>query len=238
MKHTDDTSGIFRSLLPDQPGSLEAQVVAYSDKIAYICHDLEDAISAGIVEELEKNNIIPKGYLGKFWLDFGIEQHQISKGVSPLIAGMIRILIEETSKVINKYGVDSIEKVRGFTLNPTGKNKIVNFGPYESKFIELKKFVYQYIYSSPVVSIMDVKAVRIVKNILHTYRKNPEQLPYPVYNEYIKAKEAPEQSADGYRNTPARVICDYIAFMTDRYAIEEYDRLFAPHSKIYRGTGI
>jgi dGTPase len=190
------------------------------------------------VDELEKNHIIPKGYLEKFWLDFGVEQYHISKGVSPLIAGMIRILIEQTSSVINKNGIDSLEKVRAFNQNPEGKNKILTFGPYEEKFRELKKFVYKYIYGSPVVTIMDVKAVRIVKNIFHTYKRNPEQLPYPIYMEYIKAKDSAEQMSDGYTNSPARIICDYMASMTDRSAIEEYDRLFDPHSKIYRGTGV
>ncbi len=232
LKHTGDSSGIYKSLNPNQPGSLESQVVAYADKIAYVCHDLEDAISAGIIHQLEENQLVEKGWLEKFWVDFDVEQYHVEKGVSPLIGNLNRILIEETLKVVEKYNIDSVDKVRSFISNPESNNKIVTLGPYENKFSELKRFVYAYIYGSPVVSIMDVKAVRIVKKILQTYKRNPEQLPYEIFSLYKKAVESDMQYGDGHKTTPKRVIYDYIASMTDRYAIEEYDRLFNPHSKI------
>ncbi len=238
LKHTGDSSGIYADLCPDKPGSLESQVVYYADKIAYICHDLEDAMSAGIIDELKKSCIIGQEYPEKFWYDFGVEKCHIDKGVSPLIGVLTRVLTEETIKVISRYNIDSTEKVRKFCDNGENLNRIVTFGPFESRFKELKGFVYKYIYSSPVVSVMDVKAVRVIRKIFHTYKRNPEQLPYPVYDLYIKTVEKPEKLGNGYLTTPLRVICDYIASMTDRYAIEEYDRLFNPHSKVYKGVSI
>lgn len=233
LKHTDDSSGVYSSLNPGKPGSLESQVVSYADKIAYICHDMEDAMGAGIIEQLEKNEIIDKDYLEKFWTAFKVEHHHFKKGVSPLIGSMTTLLIEETLKVINRYNIDSIEKVRNFDGSGDNRNMIVTFGVYEKNFKELKKFVYEYIYNSPVVSVMDVKAVRVVKKILNTYMRNPEQLPYHIYKDYKNAAQGQTVQGDGYRASPKRIICDYIASMTDRFAIEEYERLFEPRSKIY-----
>ncbi len=236
LKHTGDSSGIYAELYPDKPGSLESQVVYCADKIAYICHDLEDAMNAGIIDELKRNRIIGEEYPEKFWFDFGVEQCHIDKGVSPLIGNLTRILTEETMKTISSSKIDSIKKVREFTGNKENKNRIVTFGTYEASFKELKAFVYEFIYKSPVVSVMDVKAVRVIRKIFHTYKRNPEQLPCSVYDLFKKTAEKPQKLGEGYVTTPLRVICDYIASMTDRYAIEEYDRLFDPHSKVYKGV--
>lgn len=234
LKHNEDrTKGIYMSLEPDKPSSIEGQIVGLIDTVAYVCHDLEDGISAGLVGEKIEYGLLTKKALDELWEMFDA---RIESGISSIINRLVTDIVETSCNTLLSNNIDSVEKVRGFN------KKIITLGKYREPFSRLKKFVLDFVYSSPMTTIMDVKAEKFIKEIYDSYWKNPKQLPHNEYKKFIDASsenfdKAKERGGniyvyDGYKTTPARVLCDYIASMTDRFALETYDKLFNPHIKI------
>jgi dGTPase len=220
--------------VPSLPSGLEGQVVALSDTIAYVCHDLDDGLNAGLISSLFDERLISKKSFNKIMYDsFGLKPNS---GISALINTLVIDVVESSWEIINKNNIASIDQVRSFS-DEKG-NKIVRLGKHEEAFRKLKKFVGDNIYQSPMTTIMDVKAQKIVSEIYNTYWNNPKQLPNHVYKKFIDADKASDKSSGaamscgGYKITPRRVLCDHIAEMTDRSALETYDKLFGLFTKI------
>lgn len=239
LKHNDDrTSGIYESLEPDKPSGIEGQIVALADTVAYVCHDLEDGLEAGLFDDAIRCGLLNKQDIERLWdmFDAGLEN-----GVSSIINRLVKDIVDSAWNVLRDNNIDSVQKVRKFRDEGTN-NRIVRLGKYKKSFKELKGFVGKYVYGNTMTAIMDTKAKKFIGEIYESYLKNPEQLPGDVYKSFIDASKACDTVGgntgerddlnDGYRDTPARVLCDYIASMTDRYALETYDRLFDPHIKI------
>ncbi len=227
LKHTKDhTDGIYEDLMPSLPSSLEGQVVALSDTIAYVCHDLDDGLNAGLINSLFNEKLLSKKSFNKIMYEnFGLKPNS---SISSLINTLVMDVVESSWEIINKNNITSIDQVRSFS-DEKG-NKIIRLGKHEEAFRKLKKFVGDNIYQSPMTTIMDVKAQKIVSEIYNTYWNSPKQLPNHVYKKYISSRAA--MSYGGYKITQGRVLCDYIAEMTDRSALETYDKLFSPFTKI------
>lgn len=239
LKHTKDrTKGIYEDLMPNEPASLEGQTVALADTIAYVCHDLDDGLNAGLIR-----SVIDEGLLSKKTLDrtvyenFGLRR---DSGISPLINALVIDVVESSWNIISANNITTLEQARKFT-DEKG-NGIIRLGKHDKAFKSLKKFVGEHIYQSPMTTIMDVKAQKIVGEMYRTYWENPKQLPNRIYKKFIDASKASDKDSiskqstmppcEGYKTTPARVLCDYIAEMTDRSALESYDKLFGPFTKI------
>ncbi len=228
LKHTSDrTEGIYPSLLPNSPSCIEGQIVAIADTIAYICHDLDDGINAGLINR--SDGIIQEQELEALWAQFDIKY---DGSVRTIINHLVTDLVETSLGVIIDYNIDSLEKVRGY-VEQDGTRNIIRLGRYHKAFKALKTFVVNHIYKNSVTNIMDVKAQASIEKIYDTYTDKPEQLPRQIYKKFIMSSNTNTPNGyDGYATTPARVLCDYIALMTDRYALETYDKLFNPHTKI------
>lgn len=241
MKHTKDhTEGIYENLRPNEPSSLEGQVVALSDTIAYVCHDLDDGMNAGLMSDSIREGLLTdRSFNETVYESFGLKP---GSGISALINTLVLDLVETSWHIIDTKNITSLEQVRKFTDPTASGNKIIRLGRHEKAFKNLKKLVGEYIYASPMTTIMDVKAKKIIGEIYNTYWSNPKQMPARVYKKFMDATKAsnsghpsikPDISGhDGYVTTPARVLCDYIAEMTDRSALETYDKLFGPFTKI------
>jgi dGTPase len=195
---------------------LEAQVVDLSDAAAYDSHDIDDGLTAGFIEEeelmelplfAEAAELVRKKH-GK--LDKVLRIRQI---VRVLINIEVMDVLAETRKRIKEAGLSSTDDVR-----ERGR-EIVAFSPERARGKgELEKFLYDRLYSHHRVKRMSLKAGRFVTELFNAYVDEPRQLP-PEYQRHIE--EVGLQ----------RGVCDYVAGMTDRYAQDEYKKLFYPYER-------
>ncbi len=197
--------------------TLEAQIVDLADEIAYSNHDLDDGISSDMIDIEELNEIdlwrtnfekVKKMYPHE---DFKIHK---SQAIIRIINSLVTDLVEETLKNIEEYGISSVEDVRGCDV------RLVSFGKeMDKKNRELKRFLKEKLYSHHRVIRMADKANRILRHLFRVYIHEPKLLPPHVYANIDEVGKE-------------RLICDYIAGMTDRFALDEYKKLFDPFEKV------
>jgi len=132
--------------------------------------------------------------------------------VRMLIAWQVGDLLEQTRQRLRQESIATVEDVRRFPEPLVGPSPEVR-----RLKAELEEFLHRRVYSHYRVQRMAVKGARIVRMLFDEFRRAPQLLP-PRYARRI----------DG--NPPERVVCDYVAGMTDRYAQDEYLRLFHPYS--------
>ena len=167
------------------PETLEGQIVRRADQMAYVNHDIDDAIRAGILQDGD----IPKS---------------ISK-----------VLGQSHSQRINTLVCDAIEASRG-------ENKICMTPAVEQALAELRSFMFEHVYRNPVAKGQEAKAREMLKWLYDYYFNHPEAMPEDFQ---------PQLSFDGMERT----VCDYIAGMTDKYAVDKYTELFIPAGWNIRG---
>ena len=196
---------------------LEVQVVDIADEIAYDNHDLDDGLDSGLVEEEKLNDVeLWKDADTAVKKDFSkipakIKRYQI---VRNLINTQVTDLVKNTEGLIKKFGLKSESDVRKIP------ERVVRFSDKMSALRKpLKSFLMTNLYHNYRVVRMSDKASRFIKGLFETYVKNPEQLPSSARLRLGKD--------DKYR-----VVCDYIAGMTDRYALDEYKKFFDPYEKV------
>ncbi|PLY00429.1 MAG: deoxyguanosinetriphosphate triphosphohydrolase [Desulfuromonas sp.] len=202
---------------PDQQPTLEAQIIDLADEIAYNNHDIDDGLKAGYLDlnELrtvqiweETFQLVVKKFPG---LDF---ERQIYQTISHLIGRLINDLVVTTEQTLAAMNIESLDDVR------RSKKRLVNFSPeLSAQNRELKKFLMQRLYTHYKVERMRVKSERFITLLFECYSENPSLLPENYQLKYPKYGEV-------------KVICDYIAGMTDRYAMDEYKRLFEPYERV------
>ena len=175
-------NGIDRHTTGPQPNTLEGQIVRISDRIAYINHDIDDAVRAGVITETDISSDI-RNYLGR------------SK--SERINAMVKAVI-----------FNSIESIK---MDPDTARY----------FEELHAFLYERVYTNPVAKGEESKVGGIIEGLYRYFLRHENALP----QEYQKIA-----AAEGVN----RAVADYIAGMTDHYAIDVYSRLFIP--KAWAGT--
>ncbi|OIO38555.1 MAG: deoxyguanosinetriphosphate triphosphohydrolase [Candidatus Omnitrophica bacterium CG07_land_8_20_14_0_80_50_8] len=201
---------------PFNSPSLESQVVDLSDEIAYDNHDIDDGLTSGMIAESELDKIaLWASIKKKLKLSPGakveVKRRQIIRG---LINLEVTDLIKQSSRNIAKYAVKS----------PQGAMKLDRFTiAFSLKLAEeretLRNFLKTGLYRHYRVVRMTDKARRFVRALFQVYLSQPEQLP-PGSQKRLKAEGA------------HRVICDYLAGMTDRYAQNEYRKFFEPFERM------
>ncbi len=171
--------GIVTHTGDDLPETLEAQIVRFSDKIAYINHDIDDSIRAGILT----NDDIPK----------------------------------EISAVLgntHKLRIDTL--VRNVIDASWEKPQIVMTAEVEKAMMDLRSFMFENVYSSPVAKGEEHKVTQLLGDLYNYYLKRPEAMT----DDYLKLVDE-----DGVE----QVVCDYVAGMTDKYAANKFAELFVPY---------
>jgi dGTPase len=199
----------IQEYLPNVVPTLEAQIINPADEIAYINHDIDDGIEAGLITIADLFQIpLWKNIYGnvKSSYPYVREKKLKYKSISTLIGFLIIDIINNTLKNINLYAIDSIEKLRKI-------NKIiVEFSDeIKEKKEKLKHFLVDNLYFHPKVMEMNKKSELIIITLFEGYNKRFYLLP----ERYKKRIESEHKE---------RIICDYIAGMTDRFAIEEYNK--------------
>ena len=216
VKHsTDFDVPHLEGLLEFSEGAptLEAQVINSADEIAYNSHDLDDGLKSGYIElsELKKVTV---------WNDIYSQvvgavrepSLRIYKAIRVLINRQVIDVINHTNSKIAELKIKSVEDVR-----QQQKKLIVGFSQEELTLQkELKDFLCTNLYNHHKVVKMHNKARRYIEALFDVYIKDPRQLP-------------PDFS---HTDNKHRAVADYIAGMTDRFAQDEYERLFLPYTKM------
>jgi dGTPase len=219
VKHTTayDKPPKIKDLEPGFSPPLEAQVVDMADEIAYDNHDLDDGITSGLINEadLEKIQIWKEG-CKKIDKEYTNIKDQIRKFqvIKYLINLEVTDIITASQETIKKLDIRSLKDVRQI------KNRVISFSKdVQQKRLSLRVFLKKNLYQHYKVIRMSNKAHRFIEELFNVYLAKPDQLP-PTSHSRIKHQGA------------HRVICDYIAGMTDRYAQDEYKKLFQPYERV------
>ncbi len=194
----------------------EAQVAALADDIAYNNHDIQDGLRAGLFEIDDLMDMALTGDVFREVMEEfpGIERDRlISEAVRRLIGIWTRDLIAEFQRLAAKAKPKSVEDVRALD------HPLAQFSDnIRAKQQPLKEFLFQRMYRHHKVNRMMSQARRIVRELFGLFIAEPDTLPSP-WRERA-------QAADRDMIKRARVVCDYIAGMTDTYAIDVHRRLF------------
>jgi dGTPase len=198
-----------RFLLRRQP-SVEAQIANVADEIAYNNHDVDDGLRSGLVvtPQIEEIPIVAR-HVAEVRSHFpGIgERRAVHETVRRMINTLVVDLIEQTQRRIALAAPASVDDVRS-------AGPLVGFSaPVLAEAEALKRFLRDKLYRHPEVMRMTAKARRIVTELFEAFHQEPRLL--PTDHQVRVANEGP------------RAIADYIAGMTDRFAIREHRRLFA-----------
>lgn len=201
---------------PDEMPTLEAQFASAADEIAYNSADLDDGLRAGLLEPHELEDL----ELWRRWRD----ENELGKGrftdqvrhkfIRWVVNEMVSDYTTTTDSRLAKGKIDSVVKLRA------QKEAIGGFSEaMTAQLTPLKKYLFDNFYRNYRVVRMARKAEQVIETLFEAFVKNPELLP-----KHIRER----MDSEGV----ARVTCDYIAGMTDRFALEEYDRMFDPSTRV------
>ena len=205
--------------------TLEALVVDIADSLAYLSHDIDDGITSGCISEddLADSQLWRKAYQ-RVAPSLNSKDKQMFKYqiVKALIDIQMKDLLVTSSQRLEQLNLKSSRAVKDYNLkNPA--NSVIDFSPAlkeERDYLQTvlnKKLYHHY----RVVRMTD-KANRIIHDLFEVYKENPTQLPYSVY-----------QRDKRYSDTEKyEIIGNYIASMTDRFALDEHKKLFDPYQKV------
>jgi len=201
-----------RFLDREQPG-LEAQIANIADAIAYNNHDVDDGFRAGLLslELLREQPLfaLANDDVQRRYPDLE-DRRLIYETIRRMIGRVITDLIETTKTNIDAAGPASIDDVR------KADRPLVSFSDeIFEQHVSLKRFLHKHLYSHEQKLEMTRRAQQIIRELFELYTQDIEQLPEDF------ARQAAEQEKPGQ----ARVVADYVAGMTDRYAIAEHERL-------------
>ncbi|KAB2836407.1 MAG: deoxyguanosinetriphosphate triphosphohydrolase [Candidatus Brocadia sp.] len=196
---------------------LEAQIVDKADSIAYDNHDLDDSLKAGIITDDELQIVdLWRETQKKVKQKYAIYDPDIviAQTIKTLINLEVTDLIENTMSRIKREGIKTVQDVREYP------GLIVSFSSSLSEQKKnLQEFLFKNVYQHYRVIRMADKAKRFLEELFVAFIKNPKQLPIE-YQKWI-------EEAGLYQ-----AVCDYIAGMTDRFAQDEYKKLFYPYERV------
>jgi len=192
--------------------SLEAQVANLADEIAYNNHDIDDGLRSGLLnmKQMEEVELFARLHRQVVQQYPGLPgRRELYETIRLMITAMTADLVDESCRLLKEAAPQSIEDVRN------GPPLIRFSSKMREETTALKRFLYANLYRHYKVNRMRVKASRIVRELFEAFMTDPVLLPFDY------------QVASGDTMKQARKIADYIAGMTDRYAIREHKRIYS-----------
>ena len=214
IKHSRDYDSrkhpeLLEYLLEQRP-PLEAQLIDLADEIAYNTADLDDGYEARLLSLEDIRAGVP--VFERFFREVATiypdaaDKLKFNETIKRMLDRMVGDLIENTLSVLRESSVSTLPEVRAFP------HRLVSLSPtVEQERRENKEFLYQRLYFSPALAAEKDEAEVIVRSLFAYWMENPSALPH---NYQEKAQTEPL----------ARVVCDYIAGMTDHFIYEQHDR--------------
>jgi dGTPase len=218
VKNAEQLGDIGRRFIEKQQASLEAQVANFADEIAYNNHDVDDGLRSGLItiDQLREIRLFGKQYDEVVKRHPGVtERVRIHEIVRRMINRLVVDLVDESRRRLTASQVQSIDEVRA-----AGASLIGFSDAMRDESLELKRFLRTALYNHYRVRRMTRKAEQIVADLFQVFMGDVRLLP-PQFQDKLEAGQ-------GDVLARARVVADYIAGMTDRYAIREHKRLFDP----------
>jgi dGTPase len=212
-----DVSEVAPEYKPDLLANLEAQIANVADELAYTAHDLDDGLYAGLITPRQVDGL-GLWELGRKEINFKTEdfdemtRHRL---IRRLIGILVRDVIDATDKRLTEANPQSVEELQRLPHTVIGHSDEIN-----AMVRELKDFLYENMYRHYRVIRMAQKAEKFITELYNAYAAEPAQLPN-------STRERWKEGADPLE----RVVCDYLAGMTDRYALQEYQKLFDPFTR-------
>jgi len=212
MKHETEYDVPDSTWEPDAQPSLEAQVVNVADEVAYNAHDLDDGLRSG---HLTPQQISEVPLVGELMDRLGMDPASFTKYdrytlQRELLGDVISDVVTATHERLGDAGVRSLADVRSYPTKLLGPSEAM-----AAQLRELKSFLYQNFYFHYRLIRMSRKAHMVLEKLYNAYCYTAEMLPPDVQQ---------QAAADGIE----RALLDYLSGMTDRYANDEYRRLFMP----------
>jgi len=201
-----------RDFNPQLRGHLEAQICNVADELAYTAHDLDDGLRSGLLQihMLENSELWNLIVASVGWQEKVLDDLARHRLIRRLINLEVHDLIETTDQNIRSSNVKSVDELQRLPYNVVGFSEEMHH-----RNRQLKDFLYNNLYRQYRVMRMSVKAEQIISNLFEAYLNEPLILPKKVQD------TIPQRGL-------YRTICDYVAGMTDRFAIEEYQKVFDP----------
>ena len=222
LKNAAELGELGRRFIEKQQPSLEAQLTNLADEIAYNSHDVDDGLRSGLitVEALATITLFQEQYeiVRSLYPDLA-PRRTIHEIVRRLIGCQVIDLVETSKAALLQANPDSADAVRRH-----GEPLIDFSDSMRAKNIELKRFLRTRLYRHYRVHRMSAKAGRTITALFEAYIDDPRLMPEDAQQQVALLEKT--FGKDGR----ARAVADYIAGMTDRYAIAEYQRTFNPAS--------
>jgi len=218
LKRAAELGDLGRRFIEGRQPGLEAQLVNLADGIAYNNHDVDDGLRSGLltIEQLSEIHLFQEQYELVYASYPTLPQRRvIHEVVRRMINRQVTDLIETSSERIEALSPQDIDAVR-----TAGQPLIVFSDEMTIHNQQLKRFLRQHLYQHYKVRRMSTKAERILTSLFNAFIDDPRLLP-PDYYHRLGRVEQPDTGK-------ARIVADYIAGMTDRFAIGEYERMFDP----------
>jgi dGTPase len=205
-----EPGGVARRFRARQQPSLEAQLVNLVDEIAYSSHDIDDGVRSGLLD-MAQLDAVPlfashrDAALAAYPALAGTPRRLLAESLRQSLSAQVHDVMAATRLQLDRHAPDSADAVRAMT-------PLVCFGEaMRRQGIELKRFLHGTLYRHPRVMRTTERAAHVVRCLFDAYSAAPHEMP-------------PEQAA-AFAERGQRVVADYVAGMTDRFAAREYRRL-------------
>jgi len=221
-----EPGGVGRRFLDHQQPSLEAQLCNLADEIAYNAHDIDDGVRSGLItlEQLQEVTLFEQFRLQTLAQHPQLEDARqgrrlLYESIRRMLSSQVYDVIAATRAALDLAQPRNVQAVR--SLPP-----LVQFGPVmRDQSRALKAFLLQQLYRHPQVVLTTGQAQVVVKELFAAYVGTPSEMPDRYQHRINQATGVLAGPDVGTQDHTARVVADYIAGMTDRFAMREHERL-------------
>lgn len=216
----DEPDGVAVRFIRGGQPSLEAQIANLADAVAYNTHDVDDGLRAGLLQ-LSQLQELPLFAESQAWLlqrhpqlaQPAMQRRRIYGSLRHMLSRQIADVVQHSAQLVRHSGVDSVQAVRAWAQPLVRLSQ-----PMQAQAVALKRFLHRHLYEHPQVAGTMQAAHRIVCDLFAYYQQHSQHM-HPRY-----ARRA-AQAADAAQH--ARVVADFIAGMTDRFALQAHERITA-----------